>query len=55
MNIITQPDLRQHLHGAGGREEESSVQGTHSLIDWIILACREIWTNERDLPGHVGP
>lgn len=55
MNIITQPDLRQHLHGAGEREEESSVQGTHSLIDWIILACTESWPNEGDLPGHVAP
>ena len=31
------------------------VQGTHSLRHWIILACREDWPNEGDLPGHMGP
>lgn len=31
----------------------SGVQGTHSLIDWIILTCREAWPNEEDLPAQV--
>lgn len=33
----------------------SKVQSTHSLIDWLILACREVWPNEGHLPGHVEP
>ena len=33
----------------------SGAQGTHSLLDWIILACRETRSNEKDLPGSVGP
>ena len=47
-NIPTQPALQQHLHGTRG------VQDTHSLIDWVILVCREAWPNERDLLGHMG-
>lgn len=27
---------------------------THSLIDWIILACKEAWPIEGTLLGHVG-
>lgn len=32
-----------------------AVQGTNSLIDWIILLCKEAWSNKGDLPGHMGP
>lgn len=32
------------------------VQGTHSFIDWTILACREAWSNEGyHLPRQVVP
>ena len=49
-NFTTHPALQQYLmvlQGGGG------VQGTHSLIDWIIPVYREVWSNERDLPRHV--
>lgn len=31
------------------------VQGTHSFIDGTILACREAWSDEGDLPRQVVP
>lgn len=31
------------------------AQGTHSLLEWVVLACTEDWPSEGDLPGHVGP
>lgn len=31
------------------------VQGTQLIMDWIILASREAWPNEGDLPEHMGP
>lgn len=34
--------------GGGG------VQGPHSIMDWITLACRESRLHEGDLPGHMG-
>ena len=46
-NVTIHPYLCQHLYSFGG------IQGTRSLIDWIILACRESWPKERHLPGHV--
>lgn len=52
-NIATHFAVWQHLRGAG--QEEGRVQGTHSLMEWIVLAYREACPNERDLPGHVGP
>lgn len=30
------------------------VQGTHSLIDWVILGSREAWLKEGNIPEHVG-
>lgn len=48
-NITTRPALWQHLCGVWG------IQGTRSLIDWIILACMEAWPNEEYLHGYVGP
>lgn len=32
----------------------SGVQDIRSLIDWIVLDCREAGLNAEDLPGHVG-
>ena len=49
-NIPTHPALMQCMHGTWW-----SVQGTHSLIDWIILACKEAWPEEGELLGHMGP
>lgn len=48
-NITTHPSFPQHLNGT------QRIEGTHSLMDWIILSCREAWPNERYLPGYVGP
>ena len=48
-NITTHPSLPQHLNGT------QRIEGTHSLMDWIILSCREAWPNERYLPWYVGP
>lgn len=31
------------------------VQVTHSLINCIILTCREAWPNEGGLPVHRDP
>lgn len=28
---------------------------TYFHVDWIILACREVWPNSGDLLGQVGP
>ena len=48
-NITTHSALQQCLRGIQG------VQGAHFLIDWIILACREVQPNEGYLPGYMGP
>ena len=48
-NITTHPAHQQHLYGTQG------VQGTHSLIGWIIVACREAWPNEGNLLGMWDP
>ena len=48
-NITIQPALWQSLHGTRG------FQGTHSLINWIIVSCSVAWPNEGNLPGYVGP
>ena len=47
-SITTHPALKQCLHGVLG------CQGTQSLIDWIILSCREGWPNEGDLLENLG-
>lgn len=52
INITPHPALWQCLQGTWGR---GGIQGTHFLIDWIILACRETWPNEGFLSGHMGP
>lgn len=53
-NFTAHPALWQGLHGAGGWR--GRVQGTHSNpIDWIIVAHREAWPNEGDLPGPMEP
>lgn len=49
MNIITHPAVLQHLQGPWG------IQGTHSLLDWIILTFREAWPSKGNYAGHVGP
>lgn len=46
-HFITHPALWPYLNGT------LDVQGTHSLMDWIILACREVQPKEGDLPGYV--
>ena len=33
----------------------SGVQGTHSLVDWVILACREAQPNEEASLGTRDP
>lgn len=37
-----------------GLEGTVGVQGTCSLIGWIILARKDTWLKEGDLPEHVG-
>lgn len=48
-NINTHPALQQFLPDIHG------VRVIHALINWIILACRETWLNEGDVPQHAGP
>lgn len=38
-----------------GLEGGVGIQGTHSFIDWIILARKDTWLKEGDLPEHMGP
>lgn len=45
-NITTHVPLQKHLH---------DILGRHSLIDRLILACREVYPSEGDLPEHMGP
>lgn len=37
-----------------GLEGTVGVQRTCSLIGWIILACKDTWLKEGDLPEHMG-
>lgn len=30
-------------------------ESTHFLIHWIILTCKEVWVNEKDLPESMDP
>ena len=38
-----------------GLEWGVGVQGARSLLDWTILACKDTWLKEGDLPEHMGP
>lgn len=38
-----------------GLEGGVGIQGTHSFIDWIILARKDTWLKKGNLPEHMGP
>ena len=43
--ITVHPALRQRLYVAGQFPDDN-----HSIIEWIMAACRAIWPNKSDLP-----
>lgn len=55
-HVRTHPAALQQGASSGGcMARLQEVQGTYVLRYWIVLACREAWPNEGDLPGHAGP
>lgn len=48
-SITTHPALRQRLYAAVQHNEEN-----HSLIAWLMAACRVTWANKTDIPLNTG-
>ena len=48
-SITTHPALRQRLYAAVQHNEEN-----HSLITWLMAACRTTWPNKSDIPLNMG-
>lgn len=48
-SITTHSALRQRLYATVMRNEEN-----HSLIQWIMAACKITWPNESNVPMNTG-
>lgn len=48
-SITTHLALRQRLYAAVQHNEEN-----HSLIAWLMAACRVTWANKTDIPLNTG-
>lgn len=47
--ITVHPALRQRLYAGTQFPEEN-----HSIVEWIMAACRMVWTNKTDMPVNTG-
>ena len=47
--MTVHPALRQRLYMGIQYANEN-----HSIIDWLMAACRMVWPNKSDIPLHTG-
>ena len=47
--IPLHPAVRQRLYAASQYSNEN-----HSIIDWLMAACRMVWPNKTDIPLNIG-
>jgi len=47
--IALHPAVRQRLYAAIQYSNEN-----HSIIDWLMAACRMVWPNKTDIPLNIG-
>ncbi|XP_021238701.1 uncharacterized protein LOC110391220 [Numida meleagris] len=48
-SITSHPALRQRLYATVQHNDEN-----HTLMDWLMAACRITWPNKTDIPVHAG-